>query len=348
MNSESDAKSAEAKAEAKATEMKTMFGENCISEQSFEVELSEYDGKVYFVSYKPSGEAPKLHMEIVQNGEVLDRINAYVPEELEGETFTSLDAVSFFDANFDDCTDSVCIQTYGDMTYAAVYYGFAKDADEYDRFFLSEWDLSDMINAQVEELTISNIRSFLTQGKKNGEFADYKEAYAAKARLCEMGTTSEMTYDLIYVDEDDVPELAAGVEGYYVSLYTYSDGRLYTLMDKWAYGAGGNTGYAHSPKNNNLRNYDADFAGAIMYTTYMTINSNHSIETMAQIKTYHFDDANGNGAPDENETRSLGDYGVSYINGVEVTEEECQAYDAGEYEYINGEVSYEELRVLLK
>ncbi len=30
-------------------DMKEKFGENCISEQTFEVELSEYGGKVYFV-----------------------------------------------------------------------------------------------------------------------------------------------------------------------------------------------------------------------------------------------------------------------------------------------------------
>lgn len=342
---EEDTRTAEEK--ARAAEMKDMFGENCIPEQTFEVELSEYDGKVYFVSYKPAGEDTQLRMQIVRDGEVMDTIHAYVPESLEHEAFTSLDAVSFFDANFDDCTDIVCIQTYGDTTFAAVYYGFLKGAGEYEDSFYSEYDLSDVITAQVEELTIPNIRSFLTQGKKNGEFTDYKEAYAAKVRLCAMETTSEMTYDLIYVDEDDVPELAAGVDGYYVSLYTYKDGSVYTLMDRWAYGAMGNSGYEYSPKNNNLRNYNTDHAGLILYTTYMTISEEQTLDILASIKTFNFDDANQNGYPDEEEMGSVGEYGVSYINGVEATDKECQSYDAGEYEYISGEAGYEEFVEML-
>ena len=57
---------------------------------------------------------------------------------------------------------------------------------------------------------------------------------------------------------------------------------------------------------------------------------------------------NGNGKPDEEEEGSLGNYSVSYINGEEVTGEECEAYNAGEYEYIQGVMSGEELRAKLK
>lgn len=157
-----------------------------------------------------------------------------------------------------------------------------------------------------------------------------------------------VTYDLIYVDEDDVPELAAGVSGYYMSLYTYKDGRLYTVMDKWAYGAGGNHGYEYAPKKNSLRNYNTDHAGLVLHTTYMTIGNSYTIDVAASIKTYNYDDANGNDYPDEEEMGSVGYYGISYINGVEATDEECLAYDAGEYEYISGGVTYEELKTLLK
>ena len=70
-------------AEAKAAKMKEMFGENCIAEQTFEVEMSEYDGTVYFVPFLPVEEDdPDFHIEIIQNGEVLNNLWAYVPDEL--------------------------------------------------------------------------------------------------------------------------------------------------------------------------------------------------------------------------------------------------------------------------
>lgn len=333
---------------AKITEMKAMFGEHCIAEQTFEVELSEYDGKVYVVPFTATLDESRFHIKIIQNGEVLKTVRAYVPEELKGEAFAGLDAISFFDVNFDDCTDIVTIQKYGDTSLVTVEYGFAKNADEYERNFNTAYDLSDWLTTSLENPTIPEIRSLVTQGNRNGEFTGYQEAYETRIHLCELENNSAMTYDLIYFDEDNVPELVAGRPGYGVSLYTYHDGRLYTLMDNWAYGAAGNAGYEYAPKKNNLRNYNADFAGLILYTTYMSMNEKFEMETIAQIETFNFDDANGNGMPDEEEEGSVGDYSVSYLNGVEVTSDEWTVYDMGDYDYIHGSMSYEEILQLLK
>ena len=333
---------------ARIAEMKAMFGEHCIAEQTFEVELSEYDGKVYVVPFTATADESRFHIKIIQNGEVLETIRAYIPEELEGEVFVSLDSISFFDANFDDCTDIVTIQTYGNTSLVTVKYGFAKNADEYYRRFNTAYDLSDWLTASLEKPTIPEIRRLVTQGKKNGEFTSYQEAYETRSHLCELENNSEMTYDLIYFDEDDVPELVAGVSGYRVSLYTYCDGRLYTLMDDWPYGAAGNHGYEYAPKKNNLRNYNTDYAGLILYTTYMSVNKQFELEAIAQIETFNFDDANGNGMPDEEERGSVGEYSVSYLNGVEVTSDECAVYDMGDYDYIHGSMNYEELLQVLK
>ena len=332
---------------AKIAEMKAMFGEHCIAEQTFEVELSEYDGKVYVVPFTATLDEARFHIKIIQNGEVLKTVRAYVPEELKGEAFTGLDAISFFDVNFDDCTDIVTIQKYGDTSLVTVEYGFAKNADEYERNFDTAYDLSDWLTTSLENPTIPEIRSLVTRGNGNGEFTGYQEAYETRIHLCELENNSEITYDLIYFDEDNVPELVAGRPGYGVSLYTYHDGRLYTLMDNWAYGAMGNAGYEYSPKKNSLRNYNTDFAGLLLYTTYMEMTDEHTLDTVVTIETYNFDDANGNGMPDEEEQGSVGEYGGSYIDGVEVTDEECAKYDLGAYEYIFGSMSYEEMLSLL-
>lgn len=330
---------------AKAEEMRKRFGENCIGEQTFEVELSEYSEKVYFVPFKPEGSDLDCTIQIVQNGEVLETLDSYVPDELLNEEFTSLDAVSFYDVNFDDQTDIVLIETYGTTSFAVIYYGYVHDYND-KAYFVAEKDVSAKIFEEVDQMTISGVRSYLSNGKNNGEFSSYQEAYQAVSKLCELEYANGLTYNLIFFDDDDIPELAAGSNGYFVSLYTYHDGRIYTLMDAWAYGAWGNNGYEYSPRKNSLRNDDQDYAGLIHYTTYLTVNSEYSMESVVQIKTLFFNDVNGNQIPDDDETYFDG-YSTSYIDGVEVTDEQCASYDMGEYEFIKPTMSWEELQVEL-
>lgn len=120
------------------------------------------------------------------------------------------------------------------------------------------------------------------------------------------------------------------------------------LMDHWAYGAMGNAGYEYAPGKNSLRNYNSDYAGAIVYTTYMEISDRHTLDVTVQIETFNFDDVNENGVPDEDEMGSMGRYGISYIDGREASAEECAAFDAGGYEPIPGDMSLQELRAELQ
>lgn len=351
-SAESGTSSAEAQ---RVAELKNTFGEYCIAEQTFEVELSEYSGKVWFVPFAPEKGGQDFHIQIIQDGEVLTEIKTYfIPEELEGEKFGSLDAVAFYDVNYDDNTDIVLIETYGGISFAAVYYGYGHYVYGDTAYFISQSRLSETISKQVETLTIPNIRSFLSGGKRNGEFTGYQEAYKAVSRLYELegwGNLGEREYDLIYIDGNEIPELVAGVTGFYVSLYTYDNdsGKVYTLMDDWGYGAMGNAGYEYLPGMNILRNYNSDFAGGIVYTTYMNMTQGDRpmIDVFVQIETHNFDDVNHNGVPDQSEEASMGYYSVSYINGEEVTAEEAASYDMGtlgEFEYIEGKMSFDELQ----
>lgn len=339
----------EVKGDERTDSLQKEFGENCIADQTYEVELSQYSGKVYFVPFAPAENGKAFSIQIIQNGEVLTQIDPYVPEGIPQDGFTGLDAAAFYDVNYDGNTDIVLIETYGNKSFAAVYYGFdGYSSRDYERQFMAKEQLSRAITEGVDTLTVPEIRNFLSEGKKNGEFSGYGEAYKAVSRLYELEREGTMEYNLIYVDEDTVPELAAGLSGYYVSLYTYHDGTVYTLMDEWAYGAMGNAGYEYSPKKNSLRNYNTDYAGAILYTTYMTIGSSYSIDTEASLVTYNFDDVNGNGMPDEEEMDSLGVYGAVYMNGEQIAADEEIPYDAGEYEYIDVTMDRAELEAELK
>lgn len=327
--------------------LKEQFGEDCIAGQTFEVELSEFHGKVWFVPYAPAEPGQDLHMQIVQNGQILTEIPAYVPEGMNQEDFESLDAVSFYDINYDGNTDILTVATYGGKSLAAIYYGEVPEGtDGREPYFYIRDRLSDKVSAQVEPLTVSQIRIYLSWGRKNGSFNSEQEAYDTVVRLCELESDRKDQYDLIDFDGDGTPELLAGDSGN-VSMYTYSQGIVYTLMDHWVYGAMGNAGYEYSPGKNSLRNYNTDYAGAILYTTYMTASGGHTMEPVVSITTCNFDDANGNGVPDPEEEGSLGMYGVSYINGEEATEEQCAAYDLGGYVYMEPSLSAEELRARL-
>lgn len=323
-------------------EKKKQFGENCISEQTFEVELSEFQGKVYFVPFLPSSQDGEFSMQIIQDGKVLEEIQAYIPERLKEESFKSLDAVSFYDVNYDGNTDLVLIETYGNFMFTAVYYGVSLE-DGQNGYFNIQEQLSENLSNQVEPLSIPKIRECLSNGKKNGEFSCYQEAFEAVAKLCELESEDRQKFNLIYFDEDEIPELATGVFGYSASLYLYRDGKVYTLMDCWPYGAMGNTGYEYVPRKNSLRNDNSDFAGAIHYTTYMSVGNRLTLDIVAEIETFLFDDVNQNGIPDEDELESLGNYSVSYIDGKKATDEECQAYQAGEYEFMDLTMEFEEL-----
>ena len=336
---------------AVSEELIKRFGTDCITEQTFEVELSEYDGKVWFVPYVSAG-GRNFHIQIIQGKEVLKEISAYVPEKLSGEKFVSLDAVAFWDINYDNETDILLIETYGDTTFAVVYYGevYAYSDGLVSVYFDVKEKLSDSLTSSVENLTVPAIRDFLSNGRKNGEFEDYREAYLAVGKLREAESEGTIKYNLIYFDEDDIPELVADDTGYFVSLYTYHVGKIYTLMDRWGYGAGGNHGYDYCPGKSSVRNYDTDYAGLILYTTYWKLGDGYELEHVVSIEFLNFIDENGNGRPDGDESETAGYGEKSYIDGVEITLEEEMSYSMGEYEWLGAgknDMDLEELTVAL-
>ena len=342
---------------AKADEMteseklKSRFGAGCITEQTFEVELSEYEDKVWFVPYVYSG-GRNFHIQIIQGRKVLKEISTYVPEELSGEKFTSLDAVAFFDINYDNETDIVLIETYGDTTFVVVYYGevLTRSDGVVSTYFRVNEELSDNLTSSVGKLTIPAIREYLGNGKKNGGFEDYKEAYLAIGQLKEMECGEKIGFELVYFDDDDIPELVADYRGYFMNLYTYHDGEIYILMNQWGYGAGGNHGYEYCPRKGSVRNYDADYAGLILYTTYWELGDGYQLDHVVSIKFLNFIDANGNGVPDGDESETAGYGDKSYVDGVEISWEEESSYSMGEYEWLgsgaNG-MNFEELTAAL-
>ena len=177
----------------------------------------------------------------------------------------------------------------------------------------------------------------------NQTFSNYKEAFYYVIKQESLEGYDDLGYNLIYFDEDDIPELVTGLNNYYISLYTYKDGMLYRPIDSWSYNISGNVGYEYVPYQNSLRYNNTEYAGAIHYTTYSTMNDQYFIDIVNEVKIVNFDDVNENGILDPEEESFLGINGASYLNGEKVPYIECEKCDVGEYEFIRPILSAEEL-----
>lgn len=153
-------------------------------------------------------------------------------------------------------------------------------------------------------------------------------------------------FQLIYLDEDDIPELVFGPTGYFVSLYAYAagaegtaeSGTLHPVMDQWGYGAGGNHGYVYIPGENVIYNDDTDFAGAVHYISYMNMNAEYELDSYT-IESACLDEA-GNvfmGSEDSEQEPQIHYYYLLDGQEQEISEEEFHSYQIqGDYKSIIG------------
>ena len=115
------------------------------------------------------------------------------------------------------------------------------------------------------EYTPESIEKIITNGVENGSFSSYSEAYKAVIRLDEL-RGSEYSYNLVYLNEDDEPELVkdAGM----LNVYSFSNGTVTQPMVNSAYGVGGCVYYEYAPYKNYLRTFghDTEEYGNTLYT----------------------------------------------------------------------------------
>ena len=244
--------------------------------------------------------------------------------------------------------ERVCLRSehFEDANGNGDYDAGEKTGVEYDRYYLDE-----------EEITKEKYNEYVV----NGEFvtlygycgwdsieqalnkpasvtvkdSECKKAYKEVIEQYESAhSTSDAKYDLIDFNGDNVPELVCDVKDYYVSMYTYKDGKVYVVMDDWGYGAFGNYGYQYCPSKNVVMNVNSDMGGAIYNTYYGKMNDNCEIEDMYTLKEEHDD---------------LGIDVKYYIDEEEISELEYEDYMiGGSFFYIEGQYTKEEMEVFLK
>lgn len=100
-------------------------------------------------------------------------------------------------------------------------------------------------------------------------------AYAAKVREISHAH-SDAQFDLIYIDEDDVPELVGSwSDGWtqYATIYALDRGSAVLVHEGWTTGRLGVPMYA--PRQNVILESNSEQAGALWYNTFYRLDSNH-------------------------------------------------------------------------
>lgn len=182
------------------------------------------------------------------------------------------------------------------------------------------------------------------------EQADIRTAYEQIVNTYEKIYPLSCCYNLICLNNDDIPEFVVSVDGCFVSVYTFHEGKIYSLINQWTYGAGGNHGYEYLQKKGIIRNVDSDYAGLVMQYSYFEMSAAYDI-SVKYILIEAFEDEEGNIAEYDaksNEVIKKYYYCVPEISETLITEEEFDvcAID-GDYIFLKGKYSKEEIEEVL-
>ena len=270
------------------------WDDGCDPAQSFDVEMPQYDEPVRFLTYPDPHESTFL---LTKGGKYLVQLSAWVSTGFDSY-LTGVAAVGFFDFDADGRTDILVIGDAADGRHALLYQAVT-DGSEFVWFA----DLDEAKAKQIgRDMTVAGIRQALTGGQAPGT---WQEAYAQIAKLYQLAG-EEYRYDLIYADGDEVPELAADLGGYGMTLFTWENGHTRCLMNHWGYGAMGNHGYSYAPGTGVYYNSNADYAGAVVYEYYMSKHEEGELATDYWLRRNNFNDADGDGEPSAEELETYG------------------------------------------
>lgn len=122
-------------------------------------------------------------------------------------------------------------------------------------------------------LSYLRTKEFFDQNREVLVYEDVVKAYEK-----EYGS---LKYGLVYVTEDDVPELLVNLQDYWISLYTSVDGNLYAIMEQAAYGTWGRT-YTYREKEGLINSYVYSFEEGIQvnHEECYRINEDYKLEEL--------------------------------------------------------------------
>lgn len=150
--------------------------------------------------------------------------------------------------------------------------------------------------------------------------SNYAEEYTKILDKAKAEYGNDIKCDLIYFNNDDIPDLVVGVSGYWTSLYMYEDGKVYTIMDKAQYGIGGSKYFDYYEKKGVIFNYGNSYAGAIGYQTYYVLNSNKKLDELEFVSEGA--EVDESDSQYEEIQKALAEEKGWYFNGKKISEQE--------------------------
>lgn len=136
-------------------------------------------------------------------------------------------------------------------------------------------------------------------------------------------------YDLIYFNNDDIPDLVVNIVGFNTSVYCFNEKtKTAERAFSGAYGIAGLTYYGYVAHEGIVVWLDIDYAG-LEYNYYAEkLNENNSMEPLLghDLNVKRYIDSNGNGYPDADEYDENAEEEYCFVDGKEVSSEEFNKY----------------------
>lgn len=205
-----------------------------IEDQTFKVNLKPL-GNVTFASYEPDTALDPLAdvvFELQRDGQAIAVLEGEFEDNIRAnEVFDQVEAVSFPDYNRDGYSDIIIICSYlpasgpqvdGAYSSARIYRGNAHGS------FVLEKELSEEANSALADKTVKTVLGFLgaDRGTANPADSEWKQAYISY--LQQSDEEQWQGYNLIYVNDDDIPELVeiGNSEAAGCKIVSYGDGKI--------------------------------------------------------------------------------------------------------------------------
>ena len=141
------------------------------------------------------------------------------------------------DVNFDGYTDIIFTGTKNREEMSWLFVGDAAVYDPIDDYegtsFVAYHAITDATQYLNKGFTVDDVCDYYSKGQINGEFSSYKEGYKAIIGFYETMSAGTNRYDLININNDDIPELLmdTGEGGKNFSVCTFKDGYVYQFMN---------------------------------------------------------------------------------------------------------------------
>ncbi len=181
-------------------------------------------------------------------------------------------------------------ETTGEMQYPITYN---------DRTYLPLRNIANLAGLSVDY--DNDTKSVILNNKYN----NYLDAYTSLINklIFEYGN-NYITYKLVYFNNDDIPDLMYGHDGYWTAIASFKNGEVKLPFGEQGigYGISGRSGFTFDEKSGMIVDSDSDYAGGIMTTSY----------------TFFDDDYNGKSIY----SRLLGAFDENFANNEELTAEE--------------------------